>query len=198
VDQEGTNSGAPALVCHCCGQRVPEGNLAWDYPEPDPLFFLSEEERAIRLTVQTPQVVIVKGLGNFIRAILPVPVEHDREATFGVWLNIPELHEWNRVIAAASRGGDAWGGVKFAGRLATAVHPWPEVFGSWTQAVVPGPDTVPRLVHSTDPLLAKVLTDRWPEETIRSARQSHMPSDLTGGPTRNPYAGSFWRKAQRR
>jgi hypothetical protein len=191
VDQDGAASGGTGRVCHCCGQPVPEGNLAWDFPEPDPLAFLSDDERARRLGFQTPQIVGVEGLGNFIRVILPVPVEHDREATLGVWLSIPELREWERVIDAASQGGDAWAGVRFAGRLVTAVQPWPQVFGSWTQALVPGPGKVPRLVHSVDPVLANVLTSVWPEETIRSGRESHTPADMTGGPTPNPYTGSF-------
>lgn len=178
-------------MCHCCGKPVPEGNLAWDYLEPDPLAFLSDEERERRLGFQTPQVTGVKGLGNFIRVILPVPVEHDREATFGVWLVIPGLREWRRVMKAATQGGEAWAGTRFAGRLVTAVQPWPEVFGSWAQALVPGPDKVPLLVRGAAPELARVLTSVWPEEAILSARERHMPADMTGGPTPNPYRG--WR-----
>jgi hypothetical protein len=148
----------PQPVCSCCGKPIPEGNLAWDIEEPDPLAYLSETERAANLVVQTRAIVQVEGLGNFIRVILPVPVEHDRQATFG-------------------------------GRLVTALRPWPDIFGVWTQALVPAADKVPQLVHSVDPLLAHVLTNVWPEDVIRLDRGTHEPRDMEGGPTPNPYAG---------
>lgn len=179
----------PQPVCSCCGKPIPEGNLAWDIEEPDPLAYLSESERAANLVVQTRAIVQVKGLGNFIRVILPVPVEHDRQATFGVWLCITEPGEWGRVLDAGKQGGDAWAGLKFAGRLVTALEPWPDIFGVWTQAVVPAADKVPQLVHSVDPLLAHVLTNVWPEDVIRLDRGTHEPRDMEGGPTPNPYAG---------
>jgi hypothetical protein len=191
VDQDGAASGTAARVCHCCGKPLPEGNLAWDYAEPDPLARLAQDERARRLVIQNSGVVIARGLGGFIRVILPVPVEHDREATFGVWLNVPDVQEWERVMEAGRQGGDSWAGVRFAGRLATAVRPWPQVFGSWAQALAPGPGLAARLVHSPDPLLAGVLTGVWPEETIRSVRGQHTPWEMTGDPTPNPYASSF-------
>jgi hypothetical protein len=177
---------------------LPTDNLAWDVEEPDPLAYLSDEERASRIGAQTQQIATVHGLGNFIRVILPVPVEHDREATFGVWLCIPDEKEWKRVIGAASRGGEAWAGVTFAGRLTTAVQPWPEIFGAWTQAVVPGPNKVPRLTHSVDPTLAQVLTERWPDELVRSARGAHIPGRMTGGATPDPYARSLWSRLRGR
>lgn len=166
---------------------MPEGNLAWDIEEPDPLAYLSESERAAQLTVQTRAIVQVRKVGNFIRVILPVPVEHERRATFGVWLCIPEPREWSRVLNAGKKGGDAWAGLKFAGRLVTALQPWPDIFGAWTQAVVSGADKTPELVHSVDPLLAQVLTDVWPEEVIRQSREAYEPRDMEGGPTPNPY-----------
>jgi hypothetical protein len=176
------------MLCSCCGEPLPADNLRWNFEEPDPLTFLSDDERAAQIGTQTSQIVTVRGLGNFIRVILPVPVEHDREATFGVWLCITSEKEWTRVIAAASQGDDAWTGTTFAGRLTTAVQPWPETFGAWTQAVAPGPNKVARLVHSADPTLARVLTTRWPIDTIRAAVDEHVPAAMTGGPTPSPYA----------
>jgi hypothetical protein len=114
-------------------------------------------------------------------------VEHDREATFGIWLNVPGMPEWNRVMEAGRQGGDSWAGTRFAGRVVTGVQPWPEAFGAWAQALVPGPDQAPRLNHSHDRLLARILATSWPEDTIRSGRPRHVPVDMTGGPTANPY-----------
>lgn len=188
VDQDGVTSGTTGPVCHCCGKPIPEGNLAWDYEVPDPLAFLSDEELARRLIFRSQRVISVKRLGNFIYVILPVPIEHDREARLGVWLNIPEPREWKRVMEAGRRGGDSWAGLRFAGRIVTAAQPWPEIFGAWAQALVPGPNKTPRLVNSPDPLLARVLTTTWPEETIRSGQSRYAPGDMTGGPTPNPYA----------
>jgi hypothetical protein len=85
---------------------VPEGNLAWDYPVPDPVAFLSEDELARRTLFRSQRVMTVTGLDNFLFVILPVPVEHDRVATLGVWLNIhiPGLPEWKRVMEAGRQG----------------------------------------------------------------------------------------------
>jgi hypothetical protein len=188
VDQDMVISGTVGPVCHCCGKPVPEGNLAWDYPVPDPAGFLSGEELAERVAFRSQRVMSIRGLGNFISVILPVPVEHDREATLGLWLNIPELQEWNRVMDAGRQGGDSWAGLRFVGRIATAAQPWPQIFGAWAQALVPGPDQAPRLVHSHDPLLAEVLITTWPEEMIRSGRNRHAPRDRADGTTPNPYA----------
>ncbi|MEU7826658.1 DUF2199 domain-containing protein [Catellatospora sp. NPDC049133] len=180
-----------AILCSCCGEPLPPGNLAWDLEMPDPVAYLDDDDRAQRTLFESEQVFNIAGLGAFIRVILPVPVEHDRTATFGVWLCVPDAKEWTRINEAARKGGSAWAGITFEGRLATALQPWPDVFGAWTRAVVPGPDQVPRLVHSHDPLLARVLTERWPEELIR-ARGRHAVRPLSGGPTPNPYRRSLW------
>jgi hypothetical protein len=37
--------------------------------------------------------------------------------------------ELQRIMRAGSQGGDLWAGTEFAGRVVTAVQPWPEVFG---------------------------------------------------------------------
>jgi hypothetical protein len=141
VDQDGVASGTTGPACRCCGKPLPEGNLAWDYPGPDPVALLSAEDLAQRTLFHSQRVMGVTGLGNFTQVILPVLVEHDRAATLGIWLAVPE--------PAGER-------VMKAGR---------------------------------DRLLAKVLTSTWPEEMIRSARSRHTPSDMTGGPTPDPYAG---------
>jgi hypothetical protein len=188
----------PVELCSCCGEPLPAGNLAWDLEEPDPVVYLDEAERADRISAQTDQGFCVQGLGNFIRVILPAPVEHDRTATFGVWLCITAAADWRRIMAAGSRGGSAWAGLTFEGRLASAIEPWPDIFGAWTRAVVPGPGKVPRLVHSHDPLLARVLTERWPEDLIRSSRGQHQARPLSGGPTPNPYQRSVWSRLRGR
>jgi hypothetical protein len=90
-------------------------------------------------------------------------------------------------MEAGRQGGDSWVGLRFAGRVATADQPWPQIFGAWAQALVRGPDRAPRLVHSHDPLLAEVLASTWPEEAIRPGRNRHEPRDMADGPTPNPY-----------
>jgi hypothetical protein len=187
VDHDFVASGPGGPLCRCCGKPVPEGSLAWDYPVPDPVAFLSEAELTRRTVFRSQRIISITGLGNFICVILPVPVEHDREATLGIWLAIPGQREWQRVMDAGRQGGDAWAGLMFAGRVVTAVQPWPQVFGAWAQARVPGPDQAPRVIHSHDQLLAGVLAGSWPEDMIRSGRYAHAPADMTGGPTPNPY-----------
>jgi hypothetical protein len=188
VEQDDVSSDTAGPVCQCCGKPLPEGNLAWDYPAPDPFAFLPEGELAGRIIFRSQRIISVMGLGNFIYVILPVPVEHGREATLGIWLTIPEQQEWERIMDAGRQGGNVWAGTRFAGRVVTAVQPWPQIFGAWAQAVVPGPDRAPRLAHSHNQLLAQVLTTSWPEQAIRSARAGHAPKDITGGPVPNPYA----------
>ena len=64
VDRGVVTSGAAGPVCHCCGQPVPAGNLAWDYPVPDPVAFLSEEELAGRIIFRSQRVISVTGPGQ--------------------------------------------------------------------------------------------------------------------------------------
>ena len=128
VDHDFVASGPGDSLCGRCGKPVPEGNLAWDYPVPDPVAFLSEGELTRRTVFRSQRIISV-------------------------------------------------------------IQPWPQVFGAWAQARVPGPDQAPRLVHSHDRLLAHVLTGSWPEDMIRSGRYAHEPADMTGGPTPDPYAG---------
>jgi hypothetical protein len=104
VDQDAVTSGTLGA-----GKPVPEGNLAWDYPAPDAVAYISDEVLADRIAFRSRRVMSITGLGNFIYVILPVPVEHDREATLGIWLNVPEMREWTRIMEAgrnlASPGG---------------------------------------------------------------------------------------------
>jgi hypothetical protein len=188
MDEDAVTPGPAGRVCRCCGEPIPEGNLAWNYPLPDPVALLTGQDLADRVLFRSQRIMSVRELGNFIYVILPVPVQHDREATFGIWLNVPQIKVWNRVMEAGRQGGESWAGVRFVGRVATAVRPWPEVFGAWAPALVSKPDEAPRLVHSEDRALARVLATPWPEEAVRSSRDQHVPVGMTGGPTPSPYA----------
>jgi hypothetical protein len=75
VDKDGVTPGEAGPLCHCCGKPIPEGNLAWDYPVPDPVALLSEEDLAVRVVFRSQPIMSVRELGNFIYVILPVPVE---------------------------------------------------------------------------------------------------------------------------
>ena len=51
-------------LCRCCGKPVPEGSLAWDYPVPDPVAFLSEAELTRRTVFRTQRIIIVTRAGQ--------------------------------------------------------------------------------------------------------------------------------------
>jgi hypothetical protein len=177
-------------ICGCCGEPLPQGNLAWTYERPDPIVQLSDAELTERTIFQSAAVMSVKDLGNFIRVILPIPVDHDRVATLGIWVCVPQHTEWQRIMHAGRQGGDLWASTEFAGRVVTAVQPWPEIFGEWALIRVREPGPAPRIVHSSNPLLAEILTGPVPGELIQSNRGSHSPRRMSGGPTLNPYEGA--------
>jgi hypothetical protein len=110
-------SGTTGPAC-CCGKPLPEGNLARDYRVPDLVARLSAEDLAQRTLFRSQRVMSVTRVGNFIQVILPLPVEHA---------------EWERVMKAGRQGGDTWADVRFAGRIATAAQPWPQILGGWAR-----------------------------------------------------------------
>jgi hypothetical protein len=159
-----------ARVCHCCGKVLDADSLAWDYPLPDDLAVLSEEERAASIQTWTRQIVQADGYGSAIRVILPIPLDTGDLVTLGVWLAIGGAAEWDRVLDAARAGGDAWSGTTFTGRLLNAVDPWPDVYLAEAVAVVPGPNKVPRITDSANELLRRVLTGPWTHKEVVGAR----------------------------
>jgi hypothetical protein len=174
-------------ICGCCGQVLPQANLAWNYERPDPIVALTDAELAERTIFQSAAVTSVKDLGNFIRVILPIPTDHDRIATLGIWVCVPQNTDWQRVMQAGREGGALWATTEFAGRVVTAVQPWPEIFGEWAMIRVGPPGPAPCVVHSYNPVLAEILAGPVPGELIRSHRNTHSPRTITGGPTPNPY-----------
>jgi hypothetical protein len=124
MEQDAMTSGVTGPVCHCCGKPLPPGNLSWDYPAPDPVASMSQAQLAQRIAFRSQRVISVTGLGNFISVILPVAVEHEREATLGIWLHIPEQQDCNQVMEAGRKGGKSWDGLRFAGG-SPAVSPPP-------------------------------------------------------------------------
>ncbi|GIG60826.1 hypothetical protein Lfu02_51980 [Longispora fulva] len=182
--------------CYRCGDDLPGHARAWDYLLPDPVALLSDEEQDRLIGVRTEQVVTASGVGNFIRVILPVPLDTGHTATFGVWLCVTSRPEWQAVIGAARAGGETWSGYTFSGRLATAVAPWPEVFGARATAVAPGPGLVAQIRRSDERRLARVLTQVWPDSEILAARErGHVPGVMTGD---RPRWRDWWRRGRRK
>jgi 8-oxo-dGTP diphosphatase len=157
-------------TCYCCGKVLGPDNLAWDYPLPDDLAKLTEDELARCMTVNTGQIVVAKGFGNAIRVILPVPLDTGRTATFGVWLAIATADEWHRVVDAAGGRGEPWPGCTFSGRLLNAVAPWPEVYLANATARAPGENKVAWIVASPHEKLSQVLIGPWSQHEVVAAQ----------------------------
>jgi hypothetical protein len=165
-------------VCYVCGQPLDEHNLAWDYPYPDTLWHMSDEDRNAAITFSSRMVIIAPGDGSFLKALLRIPLTNGLEASLGVWLAITDRELWDEVMAAA-RDDDRWPGISIRGYLTNAIQPWPQLFASPVIANPPGPGKVPIITGSGNPELRAVLADSWPEELMVAARdRPHVPGVL--------------------
>ncbi|MER8182351.1 DUF6348 family protein [Kitasatospora sp. NPDC094015] len=167
---------AHGAACGCCGNLDPEQpgfDLAW----PHPVAELPEEERARRVTADTGAIMIVDGVGNFLKVRLPVRLEDGRTVVYLVWALLqPRVFEdfIDRVRD------DRLTGHRFEGLLANGVSPWgeellraPVVLGG-QQVDEDGSIRRPEVLESDQPLLAEVLRKRWPAEFVLGDRDPRL------------------------
>ncbi|MBC3839463.1 hypothetical protein GXW82_02300 [Streptacidiphilus sp. 4-A2] len=146
------------------GQSDPE-HLGVDLALPHLIAELSAEERKQRVRVDTGSLMIADGVGNFLKARLPIQLTDGRTVVHRAWfyLSAQVIDEFT----ARLRNGTLTG-YRFTGLLCNAVGPWgeellraPVVLGG-QQVDENGCISSPEVIESGHPLLSKVLHERWP------------------------------------
>jgi hypothetical protein len=156
--------------CQQCGRPVDDHDRDVRFRVPDPLLdvpgwedlpdtWLSHGDPVSSVLLQVPEE------GGFVRCLLPVHLTGGYRVTFGVWLAIhpDDLRRTYEVWWE-----DTYADLRLDGRLANGLPGW-GLLGAPATAAVRDVDHTPYLVASTDPVLARVLTDEWPHEPVLAA-----------------------------
>ena len=165
-------------ACGCGGHLDPERPgfaLLW----PHLVAELSDAERSRRIEVDTGVIMIVDGVGNFLKVRLPIPLEDGRTVVYLAWvyLEAPVIDEFVKSVKDRTLEGR-----RFAGLLCNAIEPWgedllraPVVLGG-QRFNEDGSIAYSEVLESGDPLLSEVLRKRWPAQFVLGDRDPRLRS----------------------
>ncbi|MFC7529360.1 DUF2199 domain-containing protein [Actinoplanes sp. GCM10030250] len=156
-----------ADLCSCCGQPRDIRDRHARFQLPDAVLETRRQHRVrgARLSHANPDVSVmmqIPGVGDFLRALLPVTLTGDFSATFGVWVAVDSA-DLERASAVWSQ--PEYQDLRLQGRLANALPVW-GLQSAPVALEVRDPEQTPYCVSSSDPGLAKVLTEVWPHEDV--------------------------------
>jgi len=155
-------------TCSCGGHPDPE-HPGFDLSLPQLITELSGEERAQRVTVHTEAMIVAQDVGNFLKVRLPVQLEDGRTVNYLCWLYV-DAAVIEEVVERVHDGTSS--GHRFTGLFCNALGPWGEALLRAPVVVQGQPGSKPdavgyfEVIESSDPLLKKVLRDRWPASYI--------------------------------
>lgn len=114
----------------------------------------------------------IPGVGPFVRALLPVRLTGGFTVTYGVWIGVhPE--DLQRAFRVWHK--PEYQDLRLNGRLANVVQPW-GLLAAPVDLAVRDPEHTLYCVSSPDSVLAGVLGEEWPHETVLDApRPRHPP-----------------------
>jgi hypothetical protein len=112
----------------------------------------------------TSVMMSVRGVGDYVRALLPVRLTGGFTVTYGVWIAVSadDLKQAYDVWWDLS-----YGDLRLDGFLANGIEPWGLV-GSHVSLTVADPEETPYCIESSNDGLSAVLTDEWPHELVLS------------------------------
>lgn len=160
---------AQPYLCSCCGEPIAEDKLGFNYPLPDAVADLPEEEYNERLGVNTDAVLTVGGYGSYFRVLLPARLDDGRTVTFGVWVRIDSPDEFRRILDYCREPEDP-PSLTYQGVLCNAVAPWEgKTLGARVTASMLKVFTLPRIVAG-DPPVVEVLNGTWSAREVLASR----------------------------
>ena len=159
--------------CEKCGRPVEEHDRHVRFRLPDPVLTLPDREATPGAWLSEPDparavMMQVPGLGAFVRCLLPVHLTGGYTLTLGVWLGVDP--------ADLRRAYEIWWepGYKdlaLDGHLANRLPIW-DLLAARAHAEVTNPEATPYITATSDPKLARVLSDDWPHEDLLAAVSS--------------------------
>jgi hypothetical protein len=154
-----------AGTCSLCGRPLDVHDRDVRFALPDPIFELPEERRELSWSGEA--MVAARGIGQFVRVLVPVRLTGGYSIRFGAWLSVSQddaRHAWEIWDAPAYKD------LQISGYLANALPPWGKgVLGASATGRVRADDELPYLVASTNELLARILAREWPHEDVLAA-----------------------------
>jgi hypothetical protein len=148
--------------CSLCGRSLDSHQRDLRFKLPDPVFAIPEQDR--ELSWGGDAMVAARGIGQFIRVLLPVRLSGGYDVRYGTWLSVSEedarrtWEEWDQP---------SYVDLELSGFLANAIEPWGKgLLGAEAQAKVLKQDELPYIVGSSNELLALVLKTEWPHEDV--------------------------------
>ncbi|MFC5908422.1 DUF6348 family protein [Streptacidiphilus monticola] len=163
--------GACCDGCACGGRLDPE-HPGFDLELPHLVAELSEEERTQRVRADTGAIMIVEGVGNFLKVRLPIRLDDGRTVVYLCWvyLQAPVIDD---LVQRFETG--AVEGHRFEGLLCNAIPPWggellraPVVLGG-QRIKADGRVARTEVLGSSHPLLSRVLQQTWPADLVLGA-----------------------------
>lgn len=153
--------------CSLCGRPLDEHERDIRFTLPDPVLHAPEQESTAGAWLShedasTSVMMQVPGIGAFVRCLLPVELTGGYTVTFGVWVGV---HPDDLQAAVAVWWEPRYRDLVLDGNLANALPGW-GLLGAPVRARVRDEDETPYVVQSADPALTRVLTERWPHETV--------------------------------
>ena len=153
----------PGPVCAQCGRPLDLHDRHYRFRLPDMLVgadgartWCSHEDPASSVMLRA------RGVGSFVRCLLPVRLTGGYTVTFGIWLAVRrrDLRRAHRVWWSPD-----YPALVLDGRLANALPGW-GLLDAPARAGVRDPDETPYVEESADPALARVLAAEWPHDQV--------------------------------
>jgi hypothetical protein len=156
----------PPLVCSFCGQPVDDRDIDFRFRLPDPLFAIPEAERRQRVQ-DSGDMVGARGVGVFVRVLLPVMLTGGYRITYGTWLALMNQDDFNRVRSLWHA--PQYPSLVLDGVLGNAIEPWGRPLMTHARVAVRDTKQVPYVEAIHDENMSNVLTNTWSRSWVLSA-----------------------------
>jgi len=160
-----------------CGGRLDPEHPGFALALPYLVEELSVEERERRVRVDTGAMMVVDGVGNFLKVRLPIQLEDGRTLVYLAWvyLEAAVIEEVVRHVHAGTLTGH-----RFEGMFCNAIDPWGEdllrapVTLQGRPPTAPGSVGIPDIVDTDHRVLKNVLRKSWPAEVVLGAKDPRL------------------------
>jgi len=152
--------------CPTCGRLLDEHGRHVRFTLPEPVLTVPAEEREA-LTWGNDVLMQVKGVGAFVRILVPINLSGGYAMTYGAWLSV---HPDDLRRAWEVWKTPEYTGLRLRGFLANILPYWgAETYSKPIEAAILNIDHVPYAVDSPDDFMRRLLQEPWPHEMVLHA-----------------------------
>jgi hypothetical protein len=117
-----------------------------------------------------------RGIGAFVRCLMPVRLTGGGTLEYSVWLRVPAdmLRHASEIWEAPE-----YAGLRLEGTVANAVQPWAaDMLGAPAGAEVRDPEAIPYLTAAEGTLMHRVLHEEWDRDDVLSRLTYALPTPV--------------------